>query len=105
MSHPLGRQIGVREPIEMDLDRVFEACAESGVFLEINAYPDRLDLPDIHCQRAKEAGVEFVIATDAHKISDLEFMRYGVDVARRGWLEKKDIVNAVTARTLKKRTD
>lgn len=104
IAHPLGRQIGVREPIDLDMDRLLEACAEEGVFLEINAYPDRLDLPDIYCQRAKEAGVEVVISTDAHKADDLEFMRFGVSAARRGWLEKKDVANTVTARSLSRRT-
>ncbi len=105
IAHPLGRQLGSRAEIALDLDKVFAACTENGVCLEINAYPDRLDLPDIHCQRAKEAGVEIVISTDAHKTDDLDFMQFGIDVARRGWLEKKDIVNTVTARTLEKRTD
>ncbi len=104
IAHPLGRQLGAREPIQIDLDRVFEACAEHGVCLEINAYPDRLDLPDIHCQRAREVGVDIVISTDAHKKGDLDFMRFGVGVARRGWLEKKHVLNTVTAKTLEKRT-
>jgi DNA polymerase (family 10) len=104
LAHPLGRQIGMREPIQLDIDRVLETCAQEGVFLEINAYPDRLDLPDIHCQRAKDAGVKLVISTDAHKTDDFGFMQFGVSVARRGWLEKKDVVNTVTARTLEKRT-
>jgi DNA polymerase (family 10) len=103
VAHPFGRQIGSRKPIKLDLDQVLEACAEHGVCLEINAYPDRLDLPDIHCQRAKEAGVKMVISTDAHKKGDLDFMPYGVSVARRGWLEKRDVLNTVTAQTIEKR--
>lgn len=102
IGHPLGRQIGTREPIQLDLDRIFEACVEHNVCLEINSYPDRLDLPDIHCQRAREAGVKFVISTDAHKIDDLAFICFGVSVARRGWLEKKDVLNTSTIRTLRK---
>jgi len=103
LAHPFGRMFGSREPIQFDIDRVFEACRDHDVCLEINAYPDRLDLPDIYCQRAKEAGVDIVISTDAHKVSDLDFMRYGVSVARRGWLEKRDIVNTTTRRSLRKR--
>jgi DNA polymerase (family 10) len=93
IAHPLGRIIGQRDPLELELDRLFEACAGHGVFLEINAQPDRLDLPDVHCQRAREAGVRFSLATDAHSVSGLDCMRYGVTVARRGWLSAGDIVN------------
>lgn len=100
LSHPLGRQIGSREPIQLDLDKVFDACADNRVCLEINAYPDRLDLPDIHCRHARDAGVDLVISTDAHKTGDLDFMRFGVDVARRGWLEQKDIVNTTAPKTV-----
>lgn len=102
VAHPLGRQIGAREPIKIDMDAVLAACVDHNVFLEINAYPDRLDLPDVYCQRAKEAGVPIVISTDAHKPGDLNFMRFGVSMARRGWLEKKDVVNTVAASTLNK---
>ncbi len=103
IAHPLGRQIGSREPVQLDLDRILEACKENSVCLEINAYPDRLDLPDIHCKRARDAGVRIVISTDAHTVGDLDFMHYGVGVARRGWLEKKDVVNTSTARGVTKR--
>lgn len=93
LGHPTDRIIGEREPISFDADRVFEACAEHGVWIEINAQPDRLDLPDNYCRGALEAGVQFTISTDAHKSSDLDFMRYGVNVARRGWLQKDDVLN------------
>ncbi len=102
VAHPLGRRIGERESVNLDFDAVLEACADSGVCLEINANPARLDLPDNYCQRAKQAGVKIVISTDAHKSGDLAFLSYGVGVARRGWLEKKDILNTVTAKTLRK---
>ena len=82
---------------------MFEACAEHDVALEINAQPQRLDLPDFYCKRAKEAGVRFTISTDAHKRSDLDFLRFGVDVARRGWLERGDVINTSTAAQLRKR--
>lgn len=104
IGHPLGRMIGRRDPISLDLDQVFEACVENGVRLEVNAQPDRLDLPDYHCQRAREGGVEFVISTDAHKTADLDLMRFGVANARRGWLTKKDVLNTASSKkTLYKR--
>jgi DNA polymerase (family 10) len=102
LGHPLGRIIGGRDPLPLDLDRLFEACAEHDVCIEINAQPDRLDLPDTHVKRAREAGVRFTLGTDAHKIADLDFMPLGVHVARRGWLEKKDVLNTRTAKQLRK---
>ncbi|MFW6107372.1 MAG: DNA polymerase/3'-5' exonuclease PolX [bacterium] len=102
LAHPLGRIIGKRDPIPIDLDKVFEACREHGVRMEINAQPDRLDLPDTYVKRALEAGVSFTIGTDAHKKSDLDFMALGVSVARRGWLEKDAVLNTRTAKQLRK---
>ncbi len=103
LGHPLGRIIGGRDPIPLDMDRIFEACVAHGVRIEINGQPDRLDLPDTHVKRAREAGVEFTLGTDAHKLSDLDFMRFAVGVARRGWLEKKDVLNTRTEKQLRKR--
>jgi len=103
LGHPFGRIIGRRDPIQFDVDRVFEACREAGVCLEINAYPDRLDLPDVYCKRAREMGVTMVISTDAHKIADLDLMQYGVSVARRGWLEKGDVLNTLSVSALRNR--
>ncbi len=103
LGHPFGRIIGRRDPIQFDVDRVFEACREAGVCLEINAYPDRLDLPDVYCKRAREMGVTMVISTDAHKMADLDLMQYGVSVARRGWLEKADVLNTLSLSALRKR--
>lgn len=102
LGHPLGRIIGKREPMELDFDMILEACLENGVYLEINAQPDRLDLPDTYCKRAREAGVKFVITCDAHKKEDLKFMPFGVNVARRGWLEKGDVLNTCTPKRLRK---
>ncbi len=96
LGHPMARQFGRRDPIAFDLDKVFEACAREGVCLEINAQPERLDLPDIYCRRARDAGVKFAVNTDAHSVDGLDFMRFGVGIARRGWLEKDDIVNTGT---------
>ena len=98
LGHPTVRVLGKRDPIPFAADRVFEACAEKGVFIEVNAQPDRLDLPDFYCKRALEAGVRFTISTDAHKPSDLDFMPYGVDVARRGWLRPRDVLNTRTVK-------
>jgi len=103
ISHLCCRMIGKRESIAFDVERVFEACRNNKVMLEINAQPDRLDLPDHFCRRAKEAGLTCVISTDAHKASDLDFLIQGVNVARRGWLEKKDVLNTVKAQSLRKR--
>ncbi len=102
LGHPTGRMIGSRDPIRFDQDRVFAACRKYGVCLEINAQPDRLDLPDTLCKRAKEAGMSFSVVTDAHHRVDLDFMHYGVLVARRGWLEKKDVLNTRTMKQLKR---
>jgi DNA polymerase (family X) len=71
------------------------AAAERECFLEVNAQPDRLDLSDVHCKLAKELGVKLAISTDAHRASDLDFMRFGVDQARRGWIEPEDVVNTL----------
>lgn len=102
LAHPTGRMIGEREPYDLDIERVMDAAKENGCFLELNANPDRLDLNDIHCKMAKEMGVKLSIATDAHSISDLDNMRFGIGQARRGWLEKKDIINTRTVRQLEK---
>ncbi len=103
LGHPLGRIIGRREPMAFDTDKVFAACAENDVYVEINAQPDRLDLPDTFCRDAADAGVKFTFGTDAHKIDDLDFLGFAVNVARRGWLGRPDVLNTVTAKTLRKR--
>lgn len=101
IGHPSGRIIGRRNPIDVDWDELFAACREHGVRLEINAQPSRLDLRDNNCQRVKEADVGFVINTDAHKQSDLEFMSFGVGIARRSWLERRDVLNTLPAAKLR----
>ena len=93
LGHPTGRKLGEREPYEIDLERILEAAAERGCFLELNAYPDRLDLTDLACMRAREKGAKVVISTDAHRSSHLEYMCFGVGQARRGWLTASDVVN------------
>ncbi len=103
LGHPLGRIIGEREPIGFDLDVVLEACRDNEVWVEINAQPDRLDLPDTHVRRALEAGCGLTISSDAHKVGDLDFMRFGVYTARRGWVEKADVLNTLPAEQLRER--
>jgi len=93
LGHPTGRLINQRQPSDIDMARIMRAAAERACFLEINAQPDRLDLSDIHCKLAKELGVTLVISTDAHRTSDLDFMRLGVGQARRGWLEQENVLN------------
>jgi DNA polymerase (family 10) len=100
LGHPTDRMIGKRDPITFDVERVVEACTEHKVCLEINSQPDRLDLPDFHCRRVRHAGVRFAMVTDAHSNIELDFMRYGILVARRGWLEKGHVINTKTARQL-----
>ena len=93
IGHPSGRIIGQREPYEVDWPKVFGDCAKTGTALEISAFPNRLDLKDTLCKEAKNYGVKFAISTDAHQAQHLELMRFGVAVARRGWLEKEDVIN------------
>ena len=94
VGHPTGRQIGGRAPVEFDLEEVFAAAARTGTALEINAFPDRLDLRDEHVMWAKRHGAKFAIDTDSHSTVHLGFMRFGVGTAQRGWLSKDDVINA-----------
>ncbi len=94
IGHPTGRKINQREPVEFDLDAVFEAAARTGTALEVNGYPDRLDLKDEHILWARRYGVRFAVDTDSHATTHLELMRYGVATAQRGWLTKDDVINA-----------
>jgi DNA polymerase (family 10) len=89
-----------REPVDLDLDAVFRAAADTGTLLEINASPKRLDLRDAHILQARKAGALFLINTDAHTPSGLSLMRYGVGTARRGWCEAGDVINTLGAKAL-----
>jgi DNA polymerase (family 10) len=80
------------------MEAVLDACAKHGVAMECNAYPDRLDLRDVHLRMAKQRGVKIVISTDSHTTRNLQFMKYGVETARRGWIEKKDVINTLPLR-------
>jgi DNA polymerase (family 10) len=93
LAHPTGRLINRRESFALDVESILEAASEFGVAVELNANPNRLDFNDVHVQRAKELGVPVVISTDAHSPAGLKNMRFGVDQARRGWLEADDVLN------------
>ena len=95
IGHPTGRVLLRREPIDYDMEKVLAACAKHGVAMECNSYPDRLDLKDVYLRMCKERGVKVVISTDAHNTGNLSLIRYGVRMARRGWLEKRDVINTL----------
>jgi DNA polymerase (family 10) len=93
LAHPTGRLINRREPYPVDVEELVKVAQDTGVMLELNAQPDRLDLRDFHLQMARESGVTIVISTDAHRTAELDYMSYGIDQARRGWLEAGDVAN------------
>ncbi len=103
LGHPSGRQLGTRDGYPLDLGRVREGARSEQVAREGNAMPERLDLTDVGCRAAKAAGVPVVISTDAHDATHLENLRYGVWVARRGWLEAKDVLNTLPLEELRRR--
>lgn len=94
LAHPTGRLIGEREPYDVDVPRLIDAARQRRCFLELNAHPDRLDLTEIHCRMAKEAGVLVSVASDAHRSTEFSYLRFGVGQARRGWLGPADVLNA-----------
>lgn len=102
IAHPTGRILNKREPYPLNLDKLITECKKTGTILELNAFWSRLDLNDINCRRAKDKGVKIAINTDAHNIQELEIMKWGISQARRGWLEKKDVINALSLNQLKK---
>jgi DNA polymerase (family X) len=95
IAHPTGRLLLRRDPLDYDMEKVLQACAKHGVAMECNSYPDRLDLKDVYLRMCKDRGVKVVISTDSHNTANLSFIRYGVTMARRGWLEKDDVINAL----------
>lgn len=102
LGHPTGRLIGRRNPYEVDVEKIIQAARDHTVLLEINAFPDRLDLNDTHARYAKDQGCRMALGTDAHNRNHLTHMRYGVATARRGWLEKKDVLNTLPLTDVKK---
>jgi DNA polymerase (family X) len=96
ISHPTCRLLGERDPVAVNMEEVFKAAKQNNTALEINAMPSRLDLKDTHIYRAREMGVKLIINTDAHRTEHLDFMRFGVGTARRGWCEAKDILNTLS---------
>jgi DNA polymerase (family 10) len=102
LGHPTGRIINRRSPLNLNLLKVFETASELGVLMEINAFPDRLDLSDVNCFTARDHNIQFSIGTDAHSAEQLNFMEFGISTARRGWLEAKHIVNTFSLIELQK---
>lgn len=93
LAHPTGRLIGVREPYKLDMEAVMTEAKLHNVCLELNSYPERLDMNDVHCRMAKERGILVAVSTDSHSTAHLGNIVYGIHTARRGWLEKKDVLN------------
>lgn len=96
LAHPTGRLLNLRSGYSLNWDKIFEFCKKYNKALEINSWPNRLDLPDQIAKRVVEAGVNLVIDTDSHEVNQMELMRYGVSLARRGWAEKSDILNTLS---------
>lgn len=93
IAHPTARIIAVREPYPVDMPRLMQAAKKHNVILELNSYPERLDLSDTYLRLAKDMGVMAAISTDSHNRQHMDFIRFGIHTARRGWLEKKDVLN------------
>jgi len=96
LAHPTGRLLGKRDAYEVDVDDLIDAAKRTRTRLEINAFPERLDLDDVHVKQAKDHGVQITLGTDSHSIQHFDFMRFGIATARRGWLEKKDLLNTAS---------
>ena len=95
IGHPTGRLIGSRPPSEIDMERVLQACAETGTVVEINAHPSRSDVNGAYARRAVELGCKLAINSDAHQVDGMDIMEFGIGTARRGWLQAKDVVNTM----------
>jgi len=102
IAHPTGRLINEREPYDIDLEKIMQKAKENNCILEINSQPSRLDLNDLNSRKAKEMGVKLVISTDAHSTTQYNFMRFGIGQARRGWIEKNNVINTRNINQLKK---
>jgi DNA polymerase (family 10) len=93
LGHPTGRLLGERDPCELDLDEVLRAARRHDTAVEVNGYPDRLDLCDVHARRARDLGALVAIGTDTHMLDHLGYMELGVATARRGWVEASSVIN------------
>jgi DNA polymerase (family 10) len=102
IAHPTGRLWGTREAYDLDFDEIFKVASDTSTHLEINAFPQRLDLNDLNCRRAKEKGAKLALGTDAHTTDQLLTMKLGISVARRGWLIRNDVINTLTVEELLK---
>ena len=102
LAHPTGRMIGMRDELDTDMEAIMKEAKNNGCFLKISANPDRLVLNDDYARRAKKLGIRISIATDAHSVNSLQYMEYGIVQARRGWLEKEDVINTRSLSELKK---
>lgn len=102
LGHPTGRLINQRESYEIDIVKIMESALERRCFLELNAQPERMDLNDIYCKLAKEMQLKLAISTDAHSLVQMDYMRFGIAEARRGWLEANDVINTLNLIELKK---
>jgi DNA polymerase (family 10) len=102
IAHPTGREIQKRKAYDVNLEKIFETANRTGTFLEVNSYPRRLDLNADNVRRAIEVGCKLAIDTDAHSTENLRFIRLGIATARRGWAQKKDVVNTLQLKDLMK---
>ena len=102
IAHPTGRLWGMRDAYDIEIEQILKVAKDTNTHLEINAFPQRLDLNDLNCRRAKEMGVQLAIGTDAHTTEQLVAMKLGVSVARRGWLSKEDVLNTIEVNELLK---
>ncbi len=103
IAHPTGRLLSERDEYDVDMDAVLQSAKETGTAFEINAYPARLDLNDIYARKAKELSIPIVISTDTHIIPNMDYMKYGVSIARRSWLQRDDVLNTLRVKELLKR--
>jgi DNA polymerase (family 10) len=102
LAHPTCRLINEREPVELDMDKIFEVARDNGVVMEIDAIPPRFDLNDENAIKAKEYKLKFSIDTDSHRLAQLQCMRYGIGIAKRAWLKKEDVINTMDVEALLK---
>jgi DNA polymerase (family 10) len=102
IAHPTGRLIGEREPYDVDMERILSVAKETSCYLEINSQPERLDLNDIHAHAAKSRGMKLSVSTDSHTVNSFEYVRFGIDQARRAWLTADDVINTRSLRDLRK---